>query len=248
MNELLAVVEARTAFPVATAAFAVGLAVVHLLSPLVPHDGSSQARKVLSFGAGTSVAYVFVILLPELAESAAHVGASLGSAFFAEQAVFVSGLAGFVLFYGAEVFAAENLDEPESSSFGYLLHLGAFTLYSALVGYLLFHQEVPGLSNLFFYALAMAIHGIVSDGGLIHHHDRAFERHGRWVLSGATLFGASVGYLTDIGTLELGMLFGFLAGGLVMNIVKEELPAADQSLFVPFSLGAAAYTVLALLV
>ena len=37
------------------------------------------------------------------------------------------------------------------------------------------------------------------------------------------------------------MLFGFLAGGVVMNVLKEGLPDERESSFRAFALGAAAY-------
>ena len=41
-------------------------------------------------------------------------------------------------------------------------------------------------------------------------------------------------------------LFAFLAGGVILNVIKEELPEEQESLFWAFALGAALYTVLLL--
>ena len=44
----------------------------------------------------------------------------------------------------------------------------------------------------------------------------------------------------------LAVLFAFLAGGVILNVIKEELPEEQESLFWAFALGAALYTVLLL--
>ena len=42
----------------------------------------------------------------------------------------------------------------------------------------------------------------------------------------------------------IGLLFAFLAGGVVLNVLKEELPEDRQSRFLPFLLGAGGYALL----
>jgi hypothetical protein len=44
----------------------------------------------------------------------------------------------------------------------------------------------------------------------------------------------------------LAVLFAFLAGGGTLNVIKEELPSEQESLFWAFVLGAALYTALLL--
>ena len=51
----------------------------------------------------------------------------------------------------------------------------------------------------------------------------------------------------EIGELPLALLFAFLAGGIVLNVLKEELPAERESRFSAFVLGAAGYAAILLL-
>ena len=60
------------------------------------------------------------------------------------------------------------------------------------------------------------------------------------------LAGAAVGALIPIGRPLLGMLFAFLSGGIVLNVIKEELPDERDSRFLPFLVGSAAYSALLL--
>ena len=56
------------------------------------------------------------------------------------------------------------------------------------------------------------------------------------------LAGWAVGLLFDISEAALAVLFAFLAGGVVMNVLKEELPEERESRFWAFALGAALYS------
>ncbi len=55
-----------------------------------------------------------------------------------------------------------------------------------------------------------------------------------------------MGLLTEIPEIAIAVLTAFLVGGVIMNMLKEELPEQRQSRFWAFALGAAAYTVLLL--
>ena len=227
----------------------IGLALVHLVSGRWQFSGPNVRRRFLSLAGGASVAYVFVLLLPEVSEqSSLAAGETAAAALLAEQRVYVAALSGFVVFYGLEVFVTQHRDEEvEASELVFWVHIAIFACYSGLIGYVLFHREGAGLLELLYYAVAMALHFTVTDYGLRHHHQEAFYRLGRWILAGTTLLGGLIGFGTEIEPVPLSMLFGFLAGSIVLNIIKEELPGLDQSRFGAFVVGATVYTVLLLL-
>ena len=58
---------------------------------------------------------------------------------------------------------------------------------------------------------------------------------GRWVLAAAVAVGWVAGLATAIGEAVIGSLFAFLAGGIVLNVLKEELPEERKSRFAPKS-------------
>jgi hypothetical protein len=120
--------------------------------------------------------------------------------------------------------------------------VGSFALYNALIGYLMLHREEPGVGSLIFFAFAMGVYFVVNDFGPREDHKGAYDRAGRWVLAAAVLAGWAVGLLLDISEAALAVLFAFLAGGVVMNVLKEELPEERQSRFWAFALGAAIYS------
>ena len=234
--------------PITAGLFTAALALAHLFMGAWETIEFDQKRQWLSAAGGATVAYVCVLLLPEVSEAALRVGELRGEALLAEQYVYLMALAGFVIFYGVEVAVAHRAsDDLEDTSLVFWAHVAIFALYSGLIGYLLFHQETTGVLNQFFYALAMGLHFGITDYGLRRHHGRDFDRIGRWILAEATLVGGGVGVVLEIGDLVLSTLFGFVAGAVVLNVIKEELPESTESRFLAFALGAAVYTVVLVL-
>ena len=93
----------------------------------------------------------------------------------------------------------------------------------------------------------MGSHFLVNDYGLRRHYREAYNRVGCWLLAVSVLMGWIIGLLTPIHELMLAVLFAFLAGGVILNVIKEELPEEQESLFWAFAAGAGLYTVLLLL-
>ena len=102
-------------------------------------------------------------------------------------------------------------------------------------------------ANLIWYSIAMLLHFLVNDYGLRHDHPRAYHRTGRWLLTAAVLGGWRLGVMTEIAEPALATLFAFVAGGVVLNVLKEELPDERQSRFGAFFIGVVAYTALLLM-
>lgn len=227
---------------------------VHLLAAKVQFVYAVSRSRWLSFAGGASVAYVFVHILPELSHRQGSFEQSNNSILgFFEHHVYLVALLGLTIFYGLEQLATESRrrqqkdNQPNSTSTGvFWVHIGSFAVYNALIGYLLLHREKSGFWNLVLFFCAMALHFWVNDYSLWEHHKDNYRHIGRWVLAGAVFLGWAIGLATQISEVALGMLFAFLAGGVVLNVIKEELPDERQSRFWSFVLGAAIYTVLLL--
>jgi hypothetical protein len=207
----------------------------------------------LSTAGGVSVAYVFVHLLPELAEHQEAVGraAEEGGLLAAiESQVWLVALIGLAIFYGLERLARRGAQcereagRPERPPRGvFWVHLASFAVYNLVVGYLLVHRE-GSVVELAFYGVAMALHFLVNDHGLRQQHGRAYDREGRWLLAAAPVAGWALGLAAAIPALAVSALFALLAGGVVLNVLKEELPEDRDSRFFAFAGGAAAYAAL----
>ncbi len=229
---------------------AAGLAAVHLVAGKLRFLGVLPRSRWLSLAGGISVAYVFAHLLPQVADGQrALIEAGLDRLAIGEGHVWLLALLGLVTFYGLERAAQSSRDkaeEPEDRTQPgvFWLHMASYGLYNVLVGYLLGEGEGgSGVGVVLFWA-AMALHFFVNDFGLRDHHKDRYHRSGRWVLAAAVVAGATIGLTTRVHPAVVAGLVSFLAGGVVLNTLKEELPEERASRFAPFALGALGYALL----
>ncbi len=238
----------------ATAIFAAGFAAIHIfIGRLVFLDVAPRSRW-LSFAGGVAVAYVFLHILPELGSHQATYAEALGiGAQRAESWVYLTAMAGLAAFYGLERAARTSRSRARAAGAGdrmetgtFWLHIGSFGTYNVLIGYLLLHREETGAWSLAIYFTAMALHFVTTDFGLRHDHRELYDRAGRWVIAATVLAGWALGVLVALPPILIGFLFAFLAGGVVLNVLKEELPEDRKSRFWPFFAGTFGYAALLL--
>jgi hypothetical protein len=252
-----------TVLMIASVAAMLVLAIVHVVTPELRFLEGTPRSIWLSVAGGVSVAYVFVHFLPELAASQEAVARLAGDLALADRHVFVIALVGLLAFYGLDRIAKVSRSRREGSSVSggrakeasanaatspqvFWIHMGSFAIYNLLIGYLLLHREVMTLPALAFFAIAMALHFVVTDYGLNEDHKQRYRHVGRWVLTAAVATGWLLGALTSVPEAAIGVLTAFLGGGIVLNVLKEEVPSERQSRFWAFGAGAAAYSALLL--
>ncbi len=238
-----------------TGCLAIGLALIHLLASRLRFLQLLPRSRWLSFGSGVSVAYVFVHILPDLSEAQETIRESLDAKLgFLEHHIYLVALLGLTVFYGLERAAnvsrqrnQKTSNEDVTSTGFFWLHIASFAVYNALIGYLLLHREAPDLASLLLFTIAMALHFVVNDYGLREHHKKMYDHTGRWILAAAVMTGWAVGSGTQLSQAAVAVLFAFLAGSVVLNVLKEELPEERESRFWAFALGAGGYATLLLL-
>ncbi len=252
MFAVLEPAESNPVIPLISGLFAIGLAIIHLYAGKLRFLDRIPRSRWLSMASGVSVAYVFVHLLPELNERQEAI-AQTGVLSFLEHHVYLMALSGLAIFYGLERAVRESREHNKASGEKdvadpgiFWLHIGSFALYNGLIGYLLLHREEPGIQSLFLFFIAMGLHFIVNDFGLRQDHKHTYHKIGRWILAAAIIVGWVIGYGTEISEAAIAVLFAFLAGGVILNVLKEELPEERKSRFWAFALGTAVYTALLL--
>ena len=130
---------------------ALALVAVHLHSAKIRFLGGMPRSGWLSAFGGISVAYVFVHLLPELAEGQRTVNEEVASGSllrFLEDHVYLVALLGLALFYYVE---KESLDsrharreadgQDQAGAGAFRLSVVSFAAYNVLIGYLLLRGE-----------------------------------------------------------------------------------------------------------
>lgn len=227
-----------------------GFMLIHLFSERMSFLHTSPRSKVLSAAGGVSITYVFMHLLPELhmfqemfdEESAQFFGIN-------EYHVYLTSLAGLAAFYGLERMAKIHASGSNRSSHQenriFKIHVTSFFIYNFLIGYLIIHGEYQTPSELFLYFTALSVHFISNDHALRLHHKEQYDHFGRYMLAAAVLLGWIAGLLfTNVSPFVVALLFSFLAGTMILNILKEELPEERESNFWAFGIGVLSYTVL----
>ncbi|GET41554.1 hypothetical protein MiSe_63660 [Microseira wollei NIES-4236] len=127
-----------------SAALAIGLALTHLFSGKLRFAPIPRSRW-LSAAGGVSVAYVFVHILPELNQHQAVLEqVESGVISYLEHQVYLIALLGLTVFYGLERMAklSRQRGKGDITSPGvFWLHIASFSIYNALIGYLLLHRN-----------------------------------------------------------------------------------------------------------
>jgi hypothetical protein len=226
----------------------VGLVAAHLLaSTMGPRLRGIPRHVWLSFASGVPVVFVFLQILPTLARDQITVAqTSVGPLHRFNDHVYIAAFLGLALFYGVESAVKRSQRErPFPSVAVYRLSIGSYAVLNVLFGYLLVATD-RDRRELALFVVAIGLKFLVDDVGLAEQHGSRYDRRGRWVVLAALGLGWVGGNLGTIPPLAVAVVRSFLAGGIIMSVLKEELPAERQSRFWPFALSAALYGVLLL--
>lgn len=229
------------------------LAAVHLFAGRLRFIDVIPRSRFLSFAGGMSVAYVFLRILPALGETQEQVGDAVERTLAIPQdGIYFVALVGLVVFYWLERLAERSREqqsadgEPAPSHTVFWVSILSYSAVNFSVGYLLLQHETTGLRRLSLFFLAMALWFVINDYGIRVQHRRHYRLAGRWILAGAVVVGWAVALYAPVPENLLSLLLAFVAGGIVLNVMKEELPRERESRFWAFALGAGAYSTLLL--
>lgn len=219
-------------FSFSNALLMLGFVFIHFLSKHLTFKQFSL-RVFLSFSGGVGIAYVFLHLFPTLSEAhtpLAEAMEQLPVSFPTNYTVFMIALLGFCIFYTMDrlimiAWGSNTLTSPdriESTIFWF--HIAFFSLYTAMIGYLLVWEpyDDPIYEPLFF--IAFGLHFITNDWSLRHHHENIYDHIGRWVLVSSIFIGWSIGSLVEFSEITVAIVESFVTGAMIVNVVKDELP------------------------
>ncbi len=243
----------ETSGAIALAAVVV-LAAVHLFASRLTFLEGIPRHWLLSAFGGISVAYAVVHLLPEVAEADETLSESAkGFLPFLDRHGYLIVLAGLAVFYGLEHLAVRSRSSPvgqradQTPPGVFALSIASFAVYNALIGYLMVRRaEEQDIGDLALFAAALGVHFVVNDFGLREHHKRRYQDAGRWLLSASIFLGWVAGALVEVSAASVALILAFVAGGVILNVLKEELPEERQSRLVPLVAGMLGYTALLL--
>ncbi|WP_299166802.1 hypothetical protein [uncultured Arthrobacter sp.] len=230
------------------------LAGLHLAAPRIRKLPFVPESVTGSFAGGLAVAYVFLHLLPEIAEGNEAIGELLEDTIevtpLFDLGIFVVALTGFTVFYGLDRLATSRRTNRRPDSGGvYWVHLGAFAFYNALITYTMALRLETGLLFAVLFTIAMGLHFVLTDRHLEEHYPHRFAASGRVVLAGALLVGWLLSALfAPTSTVVVAILTALLGGSVLLNVFKEELPSNRGSSFPWFLAGMVLYSALLALI
>lgn len=231
-----------------SAAIALILAAAHLLAAYLESVHLAPRSRWLSFASGVSVSFVFVKLLPYLHQADAML--RMDNQF---PVAYVFALGGMVALYGLEIAVrrarrrAPAGHQRRSWSWIFVLHLGAFAAYNAFLGALLVGQRHEPVVQQLLFLMALLLHNVVNDFSLREHHQQEYRHFGRWVLAVSVMAGWSAATVDIVPDIVVYTVIALVAGAIILNVLKEELPADREGRFGAFLMGCVAFTSLWLL-
>ncbi|NEO86125.1 MAG: hypothetical protein F6J87_17995 [Spirulina sp. SIO3F2] len=234
---------------------AVGLAAIHAFASTVTLPRWLPIFRWISFAGGVSIGYVFLEILPELSHAQHEVGElELPLVAYLENHVYILALLGLTVFYGLDILALHSrkqnqvnqaVDQTEDRIFW--IHLSGFAILNIILGYLMQDLKSHGslLSCILFF-VAIALHFFILDYHLREHHKKPYDQIGRWLLTGSIILGAILGQALHLNEAAVAIIWSFLAGSIILNVLKHELPSERESCFSSFLGGTGLYAVLIL--
>lgn len=230
------------------------LAGLHMAAPHIRKLPFVPEHVTASFAGGLAVAYVFLHLLPEIAEGNEAVGELLKDTIevtpLFDLGIFVVALTGFTAFYGLDRLAITRRERKAGDSAGvYWLHVGAFAIYNGLITYTMALRIETGAMFAILFSVAMGLHFVLTDRHLEEHYPQRFKASGRLVLAGSLLIGWLLSALfAPTSTVVVAILTALLGGSVLLNVFKEELPSTRRSSFPWFLAGLVLYSALLALI
>ena len=193
---------------------------------------SPSKMKFISFSAGVSISYIFLVLLPEIYSSAIAIN----------RLIFFSVLFGFGLFHLIEKYIRQNFTGPKMRKEHRLVHSTTSFVYFFVVGFILVKLVERGVVGGVLLFIPIMLHIIIDS--LPRRHTK--KHHMRVLSAGAPFFGALVASFIDIGEVGNISLLGVVGGALLYTVVRESLPREREGRPLYFIIGLLFFTVLIL--
>lgn len=223
-----------------------GFVLVHIFTNYIKFLSEEPKNMLMSLLSGGSIAYVFLHLVPELTHYQDVVRKADLPQWLEniDYAAYVLTLIGIAFFYGINQLSERsqeknrsraNLTRPSKIIFG--LEISAFSLYNILIGYLLSDLSGDSLAAYLIYFIVFSFHFIANNRILHLTHEDLYTKAGRWILAFSVFLGWVLHETTDASELTIAWFSAFLTGGVILNIMNDELPAEKQSSFVSFAAG-----------
>lgn len=211
------------------------LAVVHYFSDKIHPEDPVIRHKLVSFVAGISITYIFLLLLPEV-----YAGVESLNKF-----LFLFILAGFACFHLIEKHIYQHESKEILHEELRIAHSAMFFFYHLVIGILLVEMvNINAVGGILFF-VPILFHTAVSSASLKGVHISIRERIMlKIVLSCSTLFGVLIAYFVMVPSHILHALLGFVVGSLLYVVIRDSIPKETVGKAIYFVLGVVVYALI----
>ncbi len=205
------------------------LVAVHWFSEQFAAHVERFHAQLVSFSAGLFIAFIFLVLLPELVEGASLMG----------EKVFVFLLAGFVLFHVMEKYIYQHVKNKDVLLRELAeVHAAGFFIDHFVVGAALFFAiNSPQIELGFLLFIPLFLHTISSGISLTHIDEHFQNRIISITLAASPLIGALFAFLLNPARHIFLAIFAFVVGALLYVVIRDMLPEGSKGNPLFFVLG-----------
>ena len=195
-------------------------------------------QRILSITSGIILAYVFLIMLPELYKGVA----------FLSQLLFIYILIGFIMFYSLEKYIYQHtlpkkrLRELRES------HTLVLLLYHVVLGIIFTDMIAESVFSTVLFFIPILLQSTFGMSSIKELHGSVTNNaYTKIFLSSSTLFGVLLASFFPIPSEVYHAALGFVAGALLYIVIREEVPSEKRGSPTTFLFSLACYTVLIIL-
>lgn len=189
----------------------------------------------LSVSAGTALAYVFAYLMPKLAVIQSQItAADYGWIPWMRNQAYLIALIGLLVYFTVSDranagVAADLANSRKRRNTAIALQLVGYSFYSIQLGYLVAHLPEPNIASYALVLIVLGLHLMGIDHHLHERFTRDYQNIIRYALAASIAAGWLIGALTDGFSLVLMLSTTFVAGGIIITAIREEMGHSDST-------------------
>jgi hypothetical protein len=215
--------------------FGIALALIHYFSERFEVKNKERRHKIVSFVAGISITYIFLLLIPEV----------YGGIVVLEEFLFLFILAGFSTFHLIEKHIYQHKSKAILHEELRVAHSAMFFFYHFVIGILLVQVIELNFFNGVLFFIPVFFHAALSSASLKRIHISMREKiFLKAFLSLSTLFGVIASYTILIPQPVIYSLLGFIVGSLLYVVIRDSIPEETEGKVIYFVLGVLIYSII----
>ncbi len=215
--------------------YGIVISLLHFFSDYIGLKLLKYKEKLLSFGAGISITYLFLDLLPLIHETVQNL----------REISYISILVGFASFHLVEKYVYQHTKKSQLIDKLKKIHSIGFFVYYFIVGIILYYLTNQDILAGSLFLIPVLFHSSISSASAREiHKEIKKNKYWRIFLSSSTIFGVLVSYFLNIPLTIVFVLLGFVVGALFYIIIKDILPEQKEGDPKYFIIGAILFVII----